>query len=293
MAAEWWMWWQMHGPAVRDLALALGVAAGLPLLAWRALSRHRLAIAALQQAATAALRHDAQIDADRERHLSESFARAIEALGSGALEARIGAIYVLDRIAWESPADHWPIMETLAATVRERARPAADGRAASSIAGDIQAALTVLGRRVRANDPEGARLSLARTDLRGADLRAAWLAGADLTGARLDGADLAEACLAGACVSLARLEGARLQGVNLREAKMEAAQLMHARLDDADLAGADLRLADLRQASLAGARLDGARLDGADLGGCDASELQLRSAHLNSATRLPERPAAA
>ena len=36
-------------------------------------------------------------------------------------EVRLGAIYALERIAQDSERDHWPIMETLCAYVRENA----------------------------------------------------------------------------------------------------------------------------------------------------------------------------
>src|SRR3954471_6413642 len=104
-------------------------------------------------------------------------------LGSDKLAARLGGIYALERIARESKRDHWPIMETLTAYVRtyaptqvkaqdasqsnqsrspdkatsayagaaaEGTTEAAQGMAQDShthLAADIQAILTVLGKR--------------------------------------------------------------------------------------------------------------------------------------------------
>ena len=56
-----------------------------------------------------------------ERQLSERFMRAIDQLGHPALDVRLGGIYSLERLAQESAEDHGPIIEILAAFVREHA----------------------------------------------------------------------------------------------------------------------------------------------------------------------------
>jgi hypothetical protein len=81
------------------------------------------------------------------------------------LEVRLGAIYALERIARDSERDHWPIMEVLCAYVRSPEntgkpvdRPKETGnenpevlrkwpRTLSPPRVDVQAALTVIGRR--------------------------------------------------------------------------------------------------------------------------------------------------
>lgn len=170
-APEWWTWafWTRDPAGIRDLVLIVGGFFGFLLLLWRTVSVHRQtnaaleqSRAALQQAETAARRHEGQADADRERRITDSFTRAVEQLGSDKLETRLGAIYALERIARESLTDHWPIMETLTAFVRERAAlPWPDKRAVEALSkgqrgqrppGDVQAALTVLGRRSRERD---------------------------------------------------------------------------------------------------------------------------------------------
>ena len=180
-----------------------------------------VALAALAQARTARRRHQEQTAADRERRITESFAKAVEQLGSDKLETRLGAIYTLERISRESEREYWPIMETLTAYVREHApwpprqalanpsvqlqvsggderdsesTPVKEPKAATEQttaqirpATDIQAILTVLGRRdEQARKQDGAagrRLDLAATDLRGANLWDAHLQGARLPGA--------------------------------------------------------------------------------------------------------------
>src|SRR5512132_2244120 len=141
-----------------------------------------VAFAALAQARTARRRHQEQTAADRERRIMESFAKAVEQLGSDKLETRLGGIYTLERISRESEREYWPIMETLTAYVREHApwpprqalaNPFVELQGNSERAGestsakqpaneaeprpatDIQAILTVLRRRDENDVPAG------------------------------------------------------------------------------------------------------------------------------------------
>jgi hypothetical protein len=139
------------------------------------------------------------------RQITEHYTRAVEQLGSDKLEVRLGAIYALERIARDSERDHWPIMEILTAYVRERAPIGAELPPQEDIqpnetppttpkpATDIQAVLTVLGRRARTyRKGEDQGLDLARTNL-----RYARLAGTHLEGAHLANTHLEEALLTG------------------------------------------------------------------------------------------------
>jgi hypothetical protein len=155
-----------------------------------------------------------RIEVAREGQITERFTRAIDQLGatdeSGnkRLELRLGGIYALERIARDSEKDHWPIMEVLTAYVRENApwkenAQPQDSAAPSSEnatqqqepqgqpAPDIQAILTVLGRRTRwYGKGENHPLDLHGTDIRGATLTNAHLEGAYLHRVHLEGADL-------------------------------------------------------------------------------------------------------
>jgi hypothetical protein len=139
---------------------------------------------------------------------------------------------------------------------------------------DVQAALTVLGRRERTYDGTYRRLDLSWTDLRGIKLIGdqAQLQEAILIGARLDGAMLAGAHLEGAL-----LQNAQLQTTVLEQGHLVETHLTHANLLGAVLVGADLRGADL------GAVLVGANLSGANLSGAELRSADLRSADLRSA----------
>ncbi len=158
----------------------------------------------------------------------------------------MGASYALERIARDSEKDHGPIMEVLTTYVRENApwppeafaeaqkkRPWARERPADNIKeksastpgipkleipkldADIQAVLTVIGRRSRNFEKgETQRLDLTNMDLRNANLSKAHLEGALLSEAHLEGAYFRGVHLGGA-----QLWEAHLEGADLSEAK--------------------------------------------------------------------------
>jgi len=174
----------------------------------------------------------------QEGQITERFTRAIEQLGSDKLWIRLGGIYALERIARDSDEkDHWTVMEVLTAYVRDYKRD----EASQSVPIDVQAILTVLGRRTRAyKEGEEQPLDLSGGDLRLADLTEAPLQGANLRDARLEGAFLRFSHLEKANLGKAHLEGAdlmfvHLEGVSFREAHLEEAVLVGAHLEGADL----------------------------------------------------------
>lgn len=170
----------------------------------------------------------------------------------------MGGIYALERLAKDSPQDHWTIMEVLSAYVRRNA-PAPSSLESESGAPytsqrvprtDIQAIVTVLGRRKRGGPwgQPGQRIELSLSDLRGLDL----------CGARLENVSLLRAHLEGASLCGAHLEGARLY-----EARLEGAYLVEAHLDNADLTEANLERTILHETHLQGANLWATQLTGA------------------------------
>jgi hypothetical protein len=163
--------------------------------------------------------------------LTDRFSKAVELLGSDKLDVRLGGIYALERLAKDSPNDHWTIMEVLTAFVREHSPLAPSTTLPKTIPTDIQAILTVIKRRSANSEPD--KIDLRKTHLRGADLREASLFRADLRGADLRGANL---------------EGAILSGANLIGADLREASLFRANLRGADLSGANLEGANLRGA---------------------------------------------
>ena len=188
--------------------------------------------------------------------ITDSFNKAIEllgathAIGAPILEIRLGAIYALERIARDSARDHWPVMEVLTAYVRANAdwkepkakdvETAPDEEKKSEEKPkpriDIQAILTVLGRRERSKAREGDnRLDLSNTDLRGASLSETHLEGANLWAAHLEGAYLGAAHLEEAHLGRAHLEGAHLWAAHLEEAHLMTVHLEGANLEAAHM----------------------------------------------------------
>jgi membrane protein implicated in regulation of membrane protease activity len=207
--------------------------------------------------------------------VTDRYTKAIEQLGSDKLDVRIGGIYALERIARDSPRDHPTVMEVLTAFIREHSHepwPPPDTGSPEQqrlTRPDVQAAVTVVGRRDAKRDIQPAYLfhasldlnhaTLTSADLIRADLTRANLFRADLTGTNLAGADLTDANLGGANLTRAHLGGVTLAGAHLGGATLADADLIGADLTDANLTRADLTGADLIRANLARANLTGAR----------------------------------
>lgn len=220
----------------------------------------------------------------RQGQITDRYAGAVSQLSSEHLDARLGGVFALQRLAGDSRQDAASIAQVLSSFVVRR-RPvgdltpshgvtvlAAPGPPAPTprLEPDVQAALDVLG----AMGP-ATRVELAEADLRGAeclglsferaDMRRCLLRGSDLRRAalresELDGTDLRGARLEGANLAGARLIRADLRGAEIREAVFTDCSLSSARLEEVWASSVSLRGADLFSA-----RLDGARLDGADL----------------------------
>jgi hypothetical protein len=177
----------------------------------------------------------------REGQITDRFTKAINQLGEAGperLAMRLGGIYALERIARDSERDHWPIMEILTAYVREHAPwKEEEQRSQPMLAPDIQAILTVLGRRTRTyRKGEDHRLDLARTDLCAARLAGTHLEGVYLADTHLERALLTGAHLEDAFLMYTHLEGALLMGAHLKSAYLKGTYL-----EGADLMGANLK----------------------------------------------------
>jgi uncharacterized protein YjbI with pentapeptide repeats len=254
-----------------------------------------------------------ELDITRQGQITERFTRAIDQLGSEKLEIRLGGIYALERIAWDSPErDYSTVMEVLTAYVRENTSPPAGGPSKGALdaastsnkatakaderakqlapaeprrsTADIQAILDVLSRaQARVSEDYRTRLDLHETNLVEADLREADLRGANLRGAVLRGATLVEANLRGATLVEANLRGATLREADLGGAELRRADLLWAYLQRAHLRGANLLGANLLGADLGGATLVGAELQGADLRRADLQRANFQQAYLREA----------
>jgi uncharacterized protein YjbI with pentapeptide repeats len=223
--------------------------------------------------------------------VTERYGKAIEQLGAGKIEVRIGGIYALQRIARDSAQDRPNVMAVLAAFIREHSRapwPPSGATGASKPPGaaeratrpDVQAAVTVIGLR-DAGRAGTSRISLGGVSLMAADLRSAKLANANLRGATLARADAVDADLAGADLSGADLSGADLTGANVAGANLPGARLANAFLPGADLTEAQLQRADLTGAALTAANLTDAKLTRAKLARAELIETNLTGAQLS------------
>jgi hypothetical protein len=183
----------------------------------------------------------------RSGQVTERFTSAIDQIGNENNPlVRLGGIYALERIAYDSRRDHPRVMEVLTAYVRDPPpyRERAETPHEPDI--DVQAAVAVLARRKHRYDEH--RLDLSKAQLTGVKLPPK---------ANLRGVDFAEA----------KLQHASLPGVDLRDRRfaneVAKADLGKADLTDAHLEGAELAGASLRGTILTGAHLDGAYLTGA------------------------------
>lgn len=180
----------------------------------------------------------------RRGQLTDRYTKAIAQLASDKLTERLGGIYALEHLMAESDRDHDTVVEVLAAFIRQHPAPSDSNDPAALSAylsakpparHDVQAALTVLGRRPRR--PERNPPNLRSTDLREMEMIGLHLAGVDFFGADLRGAALLAATLTGANLSGARLQGAQpTRGLTLE-------QLATAEVDGGTLLPDDLRAA--------------------------------------------------
>ena len=288
----------------KDLVQALGlITAGVAgavgiVFTWRGQQQAREAQEENQQNTQAQLRH-AQEELSLTRHgqITERFTRAIDQLGDDRTEIRIGGIYALAAIAFDSDPHYWPVMEILCAYIRERSRWSPKGdyvcredpkpeEALSEEAlshhhrlPDIQAILCILiERKYYYDEGEDKYIWLTNTDLQHADLR-----GIHLERARLRGANLKRARLGSAHLWRARLRNTIFEGANLEKAQLQQADLEKAILCKADLEGAYLRGAVLIKANIQGANLRKANLRGAFLEGALLQKAMLQGANLRGA----------
>jgi len=161
--------------------------------------------------------------------VTDRFSKAIIQLGSQEITERLGGIYALERIAKDSGRDHWTVMETLCAFVRDKSQIQSEGGAVSEdqpvphLPTDLQAACTVIGRRNTDNDPKDSRLNF----------RGAHLPKVNFHSASLAGSNFYEAILTEAIFREADLEGTTFWKADLSGISVEPSELCCAALGDA------------------------------------------------------------
>jgi hypothetical protein len=188
-----------------------------------------------------------------EGKLTERFSKAVELLGNTNLDVKLGGIYALERIARDSLKDHWTVMEILTAFVREQSvrwykssqRWITDDfqnisyldpvQPEINISVDVQAALTVIGRRKWVDQERRKTIELS-----GSFLAGAMLFDANLNSSNLTAINLTDATIYDSNLNNTVLIKAILVGTNFGYTKLDEAYL-----DEADLTGAELIGVDL------------------------------------------------
>jgi hypothetical protein len=198
--------------------------------------------------------------------LSDRLNKAIGYLDStkNDIDVRVGGIYSLEQVARDRDADstlRTVVFDVLNTYVVDH--PPQDCSKLSFPYADVNAAITVIGRRV---SPDDSKINLSSACLSGAQLREAslenaWLQSTTLKQAALSGADLGSADLSNAILTNAIMSKSNTgKETSLKNAVLARAHLNNAILTDADLTGANLAGADLTGADFTGANLMGANL---------------------------------
>lgn len=157
--------------------------------------------------------------ADRAQ-VTDRYTKAVEQLGSDKMDVKVGAIYSLEHVAKDSDEYHRTVIEVLSAFIRVNSQQTWPENAKEedrSTRPDVQAALTVLGRRDVERD--AGPIDLFEAILFSANLNAANLHGVTLRSANLTRAFLVNADLTCADLREVILQDARLDNVNFADAQ--------------------------------------------------------------------------
>jgi len=235
---------------------------------------------------------DKDLEIAQESQFTDRFVAAVKLLGDDKLDARMGGIYALGRLSDNSETDHWAVMETLSAFIRERSpwppkddkdeakreiliKPDTGDRAIPvkkmKMETDIQAALTVIGERDyerrQYEKKKGYQIDLSMSDLRGANFAGAHLEGALFAHSNLEGVHLHDVYLKKAKfiqtfmrdvdVKNAHLEGAEFFNVHMDDAKID-----YTYLDEASMFSCFLTRADICHVCLSGTVFNFSHLEG-------------------------------
>ena len=214
-----------------------------------------------------------------DKQVTERFSKSIEHLGSKEIDIRLGGIYALEQIAIDSAKYHWTIVEILSAFIREK-RPL---NSTNPVGIDIQAALTVIGRRKVKQDPNDKVIDLRKISLVGVELHTNF-SKADFGGTYLRNANFSGANLSDANLSLTDLIGADLSNANLNGADLD-----NTHLDDSPQPYEYEYPEDPRYAIPLDYDSTAANLNGADLSTCkNLTQSQLAYVAKDEQTKLPD-----
>ncbi|MGW4329051.1 pentapeptide repeat-containing protein [Nocardia sp. NPDC004573] len=214
------------------------------------------------------------LSATQQTAVTDRFRLAAEQLASNKTDVRLSGIYLLERLAKDSPDDHPTVFAVLSAFLRTHTTASACERVpfGEPVPVDIQAALTVIGRRDIRHDNKD-KLALEHTCLTGMNLSEA-----HFDRVSFDHGDLPSAFMYASSFKESSFFGTNLTDVNLLDADLRDAVLLKT-----DLTGADLKSANLTRAELIFTDLTRADLTGADLTGAN-----LFGVYYDDTTRWPD-----
>lgn len=259
-----------------------------------------------------------QVHISREGQITDRFSRAVDQLGSPVTDVRIGALYALERIARNSPADRDHIQYLLGAYIRTRmpwpgsapvegSLPRAKSpmvpwgrRRARPGGGALPEPIVRRGEWARKKLASSARITSSNYGTtvgclhhptstvdehlpwmreRAPDIQAAM----GVLGRRSPSRDEPTIYLSRVDLRSIALPHARLNGAKLRYANLARAVLEGVWLEGSDLTASDLRRAFLVGTRFRGANLSRAHLQGANLRRADLSNAGLQGANLADA----------
>jgi hypothetical protein len=176
--AAWWLWWRLPKRQVDRFPIDDAKARADVEDNFRKTMTQLFAgfvtlfagIVALSAAVIAYLQLSQQQKASHDLLISNQVAKGFEQIGSNQLVVRLGGLYALEGVMNTSEQYRGPILEALSAFVRGTRNTTGEGPPAT----DVQALLTVLGRR------KAAGMDLANAHIPRADLNGAYLVGAYL-----------------------------------------------------------------------------------------------------------------
>jgi uncharacterized protein YjbI with pentapeptide repeats len=169
----------------------------------------------------------------RKSQQDDRFFKAAELLGNErSIDARVAALFALEQLANDSDDQYRQVMEVISTFIRRRSDEVrSDGWGVSKAPQDIEAAITILGRRQR---------TIGRGEQTGLNLRGAFLRSVSLRNAEFQLVDLAGANLADTQFYSCNFAGARFDEAQLQDSTWEDCILISANFRSVNASGLTL-----------------------------------------------------
>ncbi|MGY0498288.1 pentapeptide repeat-containing protein [Nocardia sp. FBN12] len=204
---------------------------------------------------------NAQNSTTRESAITDRLAKATEQLSSEKINSQLAGIYLLERLANDSPTDRGTTVELLSAYVRNEAPaskctvPAMNAGPGIRLAANIQAAITVLGRMPHG----GTVVDLSYACLVGADMKRGNFSNTLFNDSVLARANFVETNLSGSLFRDANFQLGNFNRSNLSYTFWGGANATSAVFVSTDVTGAEFLDVDISGADLS--RIDGLTLE--------------------------------